>query len=108
MMTIYILGDITMKGTDIVCACLASLSGRKHLIRGNHDNFLDSPDFEPSLLASIQDYAEVIYANTRLVLFHYPILEWNGYRKGAVMLHGHQHNHKDYNIKNRIDFCEIK
>ena len=43
------------------------------------------------------------YANVRFVLFHYPILEWNGYRKGAIMLHGHQHNHKDYNSKNRRD-----
>ncbi|MCI8790765.1 MAG: hydrolase [Lachnospiraceae bacterium] len=100
---VYILGDFTMKGAEVACACLSSLPGRKHLIRGNHDNFLDSPGFEPSLFASIQDYAEMTYANVRFVLFHYPILEWNGYRKGAIMLHGHQHNHKDYNSKNRRD-----
>ncbi|MCM1084181.1 MAG: hypothetical protein NC309_04255 [Ruminococcus sp.] len=35
------------------------------------------------------------------VLFHYLIAEWNGYYKGAIALHGHQHNHKDYNIENR-------
>ena len=98
---VYILGDFTMKGADIACACLSPLFGRKHLIRGNHDGFLNRAGFESSLFASIQDYSEITYANTRFVLFHYPILEWNGYRKGAIMLHGHQHNHKDYNIENR-------
>lgn len=98
---VYILGDLTMKGSDVACACLSSLTGRKHLIRGNHDHYLDSPRFEPSLFASIQDYAEITYVNTCFVLLHYPILEWNGYKKGAIMLHGHQHNHKDYNLENR-------
>ena len=44
---------------------------------------------------------EITYQNTKFVLFHYPILEWNGYGKGAIALHGHQHNHKNYNIENR-------
>lgn len=98
---VYILGDLTMKGADIASACLSPLRGRKHLIRGNHDHFVDSPEFECSLFESVQDYKEITYLNTRFILFHYPVLEWNGYGKGAIMLHGHQHNHKDYNLKNR-------
>lgn len=98
---IYILGDLTLKGTDLASYCLYALKGRKHLIRGNHDQFADSPQFDRSLFASIRDYAEITCLNTRFVLFHYPILEWNGSRKGAVMLHGHQHNHRNYNMENR-------
>lgn len=98
---VYILGDFTMKGADMASACLSSLRGRKHLIRGNHDHFVDSPAFEQSLFLSVENYMEITYQNTKFVLFHYPILEWNGYGKGAIALHGHQHNHKNYNIENR-------
>lgn len=98
---VYILGDFTMKGAEIAASCLYSLRGRKHLIRGNHDRFADSVAFEPSLFVSIRDYMEITYLNTRFILFHYPIVEWNGYWKGAIALHGHQHNHKNYNLENR-------
>lgn len=98
---VYILGDFTMKGAEIAASCLYSLRGRKHLIRGNHDRFADSAAFEPSLFVSIRDYMEITYLNTRFILFHYPIVEWNGYWKGVIALHGHQHNHKNYNLENR-------
>lgn len=97
---VYILGDFTMKGPDAASELLYSLKGKKHLIRGNHDSFLDSPGFETSLFASIQDYKEITYCNTLFILFHYPIVEWNGMRRGAACLHGHQHNDKQYNIEN--------
>ena len=42
---VYILGDFTMKGAENALACLYSLKGRKYLIRGNHDNFVDSEIF---------------------------------------------------------------
>lgn len=58
-----------------------------------------------SLLESVRDYYELSYHKMKFVLMHYPILEWNGYYKGAIQLHGHQHNHEDYNynhLKNGI------
>ncbi|MDE5696377.1 MAG: metallophosphoesterase [Lachnospiraceae bacterium] len=100
---VYILGDFTMKGADIASALLYSLKGKKYLVRGNHDNFVDSAGFDQSLFASIQDYMEITYLNTNFVLFHYPIAEWHGYGRGEIALHGHQHNHEEYNIKNRKD-----
>lgn len=98
---VYILGDFTMKGADIASAYLSSLRGKKYLIRGNHDNFVDSPEFEQSLFVSVRDYMEITYLNTSFILFHYPIVEWKGCGKGAIALHGHQHNHKSYNMENR-------
>lgn len=97
---VYILGDFTMKGADIASTYLYSLKGKKYLIKGNHDNFIDDIRFEKSLFVDIKDYMEITYFNTCFILFHYPLLDWNGYKKGAIALHGHQHNHKDYNIKN--------
>ena len=98
---VYILGDFTLKGAETASAILYSLKGKKHLIRGNHDNFVDSDSFDRSLFVSIQDYMELTCQNMQFVLFHYPILEWHGFGKGAVMLHGHQHNHREYNINNK-------
>lgn len=100
---VYILGDFTMKGPDLATNILYQLKGKKHFIRGNHDNFVDNPNFDQSIFASIQDYAEIEYANTRFILCHYPFLEWNGSHKGSINLHGHQHNHDVYNYQNLKD-----
>ena len=98
---VYILGDLTMKGPEHAAVILRTLNGRKHLIRGNHDRFAENPQFDRSLFLSIQDYREIVYQNTCFILFHYPITEWNGIRKGAIALHGHQHNPETYNTENR-------
>ena len=97
---VYILGDFTMKGAELASEILYQLKGKKHLIRGNHDNFVDSAEFDKSLFASIQYYAEIVYSNVELILFHYPILEWKGMLKGSIALHGHQHNGQYYNYRN--------
>lgn len=96
---VYILGDVTMKGPELAAKVLSQLKGRKYLIRGNHDQFAEHPAFDCSVFVWIKDYSEIIYLNTRFVLFHYPIAEWNGFYKGAFQLHGHQHNGEDYNFQ---------
>lgn len=95
---VYILGDVTMKGPELAEEMISQLKGRKYLIRGNHDRFVDRTEFNSSLFVWVRDYAEITVENTRFVLFHYPIEEWNGYYKGSIHLHGHQHNHEDYNF----------
>ncbi len=97
---VYILGDFTMKGAKLATEILCQLKGKKHLIRGNHDGFVDSCEFDKSLFTSIQYYAEIVYSNVEFVLFHYPILEWKGMFKGSISLHGHQHNNEYYNYNN--------
>ncbi len=99
--SIYILGDFTMKGCDYAERILNILHGRKHLIKGNHDRFSDQSNFDKSLFVEITSYKEIVINNTRFMLFHYPILEWNHYFRNAIHLHGHQHNHREYNIENR-------
>jgi len=97
---VYILGDFTMKGAKLATALLSCLKGKKHLIRGNHDGFVSSADFDRSLFASIEDYAEITYSNTLFILSHYPFVEWNNSHKGSISLHGHQHNPPEYNYEN--------
>ena len=94
---VYILGDVTMKGAAYASQVLSRLKGRKYLIKGNHDQFADQAEFDKSAFGWIRSYHELDYQNQRFILFHYPIEEWNGFYRGTVHLHGHQHNHDDYN-----------
>lgn len=97
---IYILGDVTMKGTTYIQELLAQLNGYKYLIKGNHDRFADQATFDESAFAWIENYHELNYQNEHFILFHYPIEEWNHFFRGSIHLHGHQHNNSDYNVQN--------
>lgn len=93
--TVYILGDIAMRGTnEELIALVAQLKGRKILIKGNHDDVSDIR--YKNIFEEIYDYKEITdYADTdayKLVLSHYPILMWNGQHRGTIHLYGHTHN----------------
>lgn len=64
------------------------IPGRKHLIIGNHD--------DEAVIAlpwdSIADLKEIKDGDQPVVLCHYPMITWNGARKGAVQLFGHVHD----------------
>lgn len=97
---VYILGDITMKGPDLAIKIISQLRGKKYLVRGNHDKFCQHSEFNMELFGWIKDYAEIVYNNTKFILFHYPIMEWNNFFRGSIHLHGHQHNYIEYNYQN--------
>ena len=79
------------------------LNGRHHLIFGNHDDLIQrhisrffqttKADGHP-LLASAQPYLKLKLPeiNNTLILFHYPINEWDGCHKGWYHLYGHLHD----------------
>lgn len=58
------------------------------LVHGNHDpaGVTKSEVWERSV-----QYLEVKDSGHHLVLFHYPILEWNGWFRGSWHLYGHVH-----------------
>ena len=56
------------------------LNGSIISVRGNHDKWGPA------------EYIEVEKKGRQLVLFHYPIEEWNGFYKGAIHLHCHTHS----------------
>lgn len=95
---IYILGDFLMsragKSGKRANELLKRLNGRKYFIRGNHDGFLDDPEFDTSLFEWIQDYHSFTYNGVKVVLFHYPILEWDCYYRKSIHLYGHVHNNQ--------------
>ncbi len=92
--TVYILGDVAFLPADKAVAIMRRLNGTKILIEGNHDRkLLNDPAFR-SCFAHVHQYLCITYDKTRVVMFHYPIAEWDQMHRGAVHLHGHLHGGK--------------
>ena len=100
---VYILGDVTMKGPEQAFAVLSRLTGKKYLVKGNHDYFVDNYAWSEYswVFQWVKEYHELVVNNQKFVLFHYPIAEWADFYKGAIHLHGHQHNQKVYNCRQK-------
>lgn len=100
---VVILGDFSISANgEEVNKVLRRLQGKKYLVKGNHDRYLDSRRFDSSLFLWIEDYKEMHDNKRKVVLSHYPMLCYNGqYRRNAkgesetYMLYGHVHDTLD-------------
>lgn len=102
---VYILGDVTMNGPEAAFAALSQLRGRKYLVRGNHDQFVDKKDWTQQyawVFEWVKDYYELKWQNQLFVLCHYPFVEWHKSHRGSYNLHGHQHNKVVYNYEQKL------
>lgn len=92
---VFHLGDVIFsRNLDIV----AKLNGTKVLVHGNHDNVEKlTPYFD-----AVMHYHEMKIEGHKVVMFHYPIEDWNGKFHGSIHLHGHSHG-RARNIPNRMD-----
>ncbi|MCW2079657.1 UNVERIFIED_ORG: calcineurin-like phosphoesterase family protein [Bradyrhizobium japonicum] len=98
--TVIHLGDFAHRyPADKLSQLFASLNGRKHLIKGNHD--------DAATLAlpweSVRDIAYASIDSQNVVLCHYAMRTWPRIRKGALMLYGHSHGRLAGNIQS----CDI-
>ena len=90
---LYFLGDFAFRSKDPL-SFAARINGRKHLILGNHDKdqgTAKEPDFLNEFV-EYRQYATITDNGRRVVLFHYPIVAWDGHFKGSYHLFGHVHN----------------
>jgi calcineurin-like phosphoesterase family protein len=85
---IWHLGDFCFRSTRTPESYLRRLTGRVHLVWGNHDG---QETKGMAGLASSQPYAEITIDGTRLVLFHYAMRVWNRSHQGSLHLYGHSH-----------------
>lgn len=90
---LYILGDFAMPGRhrlDYALSCFNQINCKnKILIKGNHD----SAEILAFPWKAVYQYYELnLPGKTPLILFHFPMEEWNDYYKNSIHLHGHQHN----------------
>lgn len=106
---VYILGDIYVGvNGEYLEKIFKQLNGACHCIAGNHDRKKELAYLlNKNLIQSLRDYHELRYRgedNTvyRFLMFHYPILEFNGAFKDPkksptyIHLYGHIHNINNY------------
>ena len=92
--TIYILGDVAFCNAADATKIVRRLNGRKILVEGNHDRkaLKDSSFFR--CFAEVHKYLDINYDGTKIVMFHYPIAEWDQMHRGSVHFHGHLHGNE--------------
>ena len=86
---VYCLGDFSFMRPDKTESILKRLKGQIHLVIGNHDNWIN-----PSTSAyfeSINHYKKITLDGIKVIMFHYPIFEWENIHYGAFHLFGHVH-----------------
>jgi calcineurin-like phosphoesterase family protein len=89
--TVYILGDVAfMSGSD-AGRIMNRLNGTKILIEGNHDRKALLDATFRGAFAEIHKYLDITYDGRKIVMFHYPIAEWDQMHRGALHFHGHLH-----------------
>ncbi len=97
--TVYLLGDLTQKlEPKEANSLLARLNGKKTLLIGNHDKY---KKYDAKIFKEMCDYKYLTDKDVPIALMHYPILAWNRYQHGSMMLHGHIHSTGEYNEANR-------
>lgn len=77
--TVYHLGDFAWKRNEY---WRSRLNGHIVWVPGNHDQ--NAPTLDKA-------YWEIQDGQWKLVLFHYPIVSWNGFHRGAYHFYGHVH-----------------
>jgi calcineurin-like phosphoesterase family protein len=106
--TVYILGDFWYKGVKPVSWYASQLVGKKVLIPGNHDAYWMSRQPEAlRFFEKVSPYMEITEERPSFILCHYPMLDWNGQRRGRFMIHGHTHS-TDYLSKSDRLFATLK
>lgn len=106
---VVILGDLSMERGSKTSEVVRRLNGRKYLIVGNHDKYLDDRSFDKTLFEWIEPYKEIKDDKRKVILSHYPIFCYNGQfqldKEGnpkTYMLYGHVHNTYDEVLVNHF------
>ena len=97
--TVFILGDLTFykderKNIELV----SQLKGHKHLIIGNHDYYVKEK-YLNKYFESIQHYKRIQDQGREVILFHYPIFNWDKQQFGSYHLYGHVHSQQELQLR---------
>lgn len=89
---VYIIGDFVYRADKNVAWYCNRLHGKKHLILGNHDKLTDD---DRKYFVSVDKMLHITDGSNQICACHFPIAEWNGFRKGHYHIYAHIHNKKD-------------
>jgi calcineurin-like phosphoesterase family protein len=97
---VYILGDFFHGTPQQMNYFFHQLSGKKYLIRGNHDKAVKNDGsfghFKHTL-QWIRDLHVLHLPDNIIVMCHYPLAEWPHYYRDAIHLYGHIHTNPPAN-----------
>lgn len=96
---LFILGDVAF-GNDSQLDCLQDINCKNlYLVFGNHDGKIrNNVNFVQHRFISMDEIINLTVDKHNFVLFHYPMVEWEGFHKGHIHLYGHVHS----NAKNKL------
>lgn len=107
--TLYHLGDFSFKMSveDARGLRRRILCRDIHWIPGNHDKDWSQPAVAGTFAVEPQIATLKLGDGRKVVMCHYPIMDWPGLGHGAIHLHGHIHSTPEYNEWNR-DMCLLR
>lgn len=89
---VYFVGDVIFKNYSYAIELLQRLKGKKHLVIGNHDKSnMKKKEFRDCFI-DCKDYYDIKDGNDRVIISHYPMIEWDGYFRGSYHVYAHIHN----------------
>lgn len=91
---VWTLGDVFFGNVSEAENIMRQLPGHKHMLWGNHDKNVSRSEVIRNQFESIQDYKELKIGGQNVVLFHFPIYEWNRMHGGAFHFFGHVHGNQ--------------
>lgn len=101
--TLYHLGDFSFKmSVDDARELRKRIRCRNiHWIPGNHDKDWSQPNVAGTFQVEPSIATLKLEGGRKIVMCHYPIMDWPGLGHGAIHLHGHIHSTPEYNEWNR-------
>lgn len=92
---VYIVGDFAYRNERPEEWYLRQLTGRKHLIIGNHDDKLLKNEKAMGYFETVDKMMKISDNGNNICLCHFPMAEWDGFYKGYWHIFGHYHNKTD-------------
>ena len=89
---VYFVGDVTFKSATNAIEMIKRLKGKKHLVIGNHDRKnVKNREFRECFV-DCKDYYDIVDEGRRVILSHYPMIEWDGFFRSSYHVYAHIHN----------------
>lgn len=85
-------GDFVFNNERMAKKVLKELKGKIILVKGNHDGCILKNKELRQRFEGIYDLLELNDSGKKVVVCHYPMLEWNGMYRGSTLMYGHIHN----------------
>ena len=90
---VYLLGDMAEGDCERVVRIMSGLPGHKILIVGNHDDDESIAHYRASgIFEDMLPYGRIHQGEEEIILFHYPIMDWENRQFGSSLIYGHIHN----------------